>query len=169
MRKIKISLCLWMILSISCSEKKTEKNIDKVYSEHIGNTVFNPKKDDPNFKFCDSSEVHHSKSKIGYRGGVRAIEREFLDNYIFEEQFQDFSGSFIIRFGLNCNYETGRFRWEILDRELKETFCPEKMENHVISIVRKLEGWEHLRIDNNQPQGYGYIKLNFEKGKLILS
>ncbi|WP_196895234.1 hypothetical protein [Aureivirga marina] len=165
MTKIQTPFLLFLLLILlSCNQKKEQKE----YTEHIGDTVFNPKIDHQNFKFCDTSKVFHSRSLIGYIGGQRAIEKEFLQQFVFDESFQDFTGTFSIRLALNCKRETGRFRWEILDNQFRQIDSPKKLEEQVITIVRNLKNWEHINSETN-PDGYCYIILNFNNGKLILS
>lgn len=161
--KIIIILCFVFFLQ-GC---KQMKQIPHKYPQHIGDTEFISEIDNPNFKFCNPSNVLHSRSRVYFKGGQRGFEEKIIKNYNFDTSFEKFTGYFIVRFAVNCKNETGRFRWEIVDSNFNKTDCSKKLEKHIITILKNLKGWQHPVIDGKNYDGYNFIVIKLIKGKII--
>lgn len=125
----------------------------KKYPEQIGDTEFNKKMDNPDFKFCNPSNVLHKRALIVYKNGFRDFERNLISLYHFDEDYKNFTGYFFIRFAVNCKNETDRFRWQVVDSEFKKTSCPKKLQRHLIDILKKMRGWQHPKLDEESSGG----------------
>lgn len=160
------SMIVILLLLVSCNNSNNTKEI---YKDHIGDTSFNSKLDAPSFKFCDSTNILHSRSKIHYNGGTIKFEDDLLEQYILQPEFENFNGFFFIRFAVNCNDEIGRIRWDVVDSNFQATNCPLSLERNLISIVKKLNNWSHPVSNNKDYDGYSFLIIKIENGEIIKS
>ena len=151
------------------SNCKPEKDSKPVYLDDIGDTVFNPELDAVNFTFCDSTDVLHKRARISYVGGTPNMEKELLAAYVKKSEYESFSGYFFIRFAVNCKNESGRFRWEIVDEEFKETKCPKALEEEIIRAVKSLQYWNHPIYEGESHDGYTYLIVKIKNGTILRS
>ncbi len=145
------------------------KKVQKDYENQIGDTPFDKTRDNPNFKFCDSTKVLHKRAYIRYSGGEKALEEELIKKYNFQPNYRTFSGYFIIHFAVNCNNKTGRFRMEILDTNFRKTNCPEGLESQILSLAKSLENWHHAFYRGKDYDGYRFINIKMKNGKIVKS
>jgi hypothetical protein len=157
-----VSLLLFFVLS--CNQAKEIKHHD--YENQIGDTPFDLNLDDSNFKFCDSTNVLHKRALVRYKGGTKALEEELIENYKFKPKYESFSGYFVIRFAINCNNETGRFRMQILNSTFKETNYLPELGSHILSITKALKGWNHAFYQGKYMDCYRFIIIKMENGKI---
>jgi len=165
-------LYMLMVLTLcfSCETKKEAKAAQKPeYLADIGDTKFNTELDNTNFKFCDSTNVLHQRSRIAYTGGTPAMEQELISNYKKQAAFESFTGYFFIRFAVNCKNESGRFRWDIVDEDFKKTMCPASLEDEIITKVKSLKGWNHATYQGESYDGYTFLIVKIENGNIIRS
>jgi hypothetical protein len=148
---------------------QNSKKPQQYYENQIGDTPFDKTRDNPSFKFCDSTKVLHKRAYITYSGGKKALEEELIKKYIFQPNYKTFSGYFIIRFAVNCNNETGRFRMEVLDTNFTKTNCPEDLKNHILSLSKSLKNWNHVFYRGKDYDGYRFINIKMKHGKIVKS
>ncbi len=145
------------------------KKSQQFYENQIGDTPFNKSLDNSNFKFCDSTNVLHKRAYIQYTGGEKALEEELIKKYVFQPEHKGFSGYFIFRFAVNCNNQTGRYRIQILDPNFKKANCPKNLETHILSISKSLKDWNHAFYKGKDYDGYRFINIKMENGKIVKS
>jgi len=56
-----------------------------------------------------------------------------------------------------------------VDSNFKATNCPLSLERHLISIVKKLNNWNHPVSNNKDYDGYSFLIIKIENGKIIKS
>jgi hypothetical protein len=169
-KTIYLYIVLVLILLCNCkSQKEPEVSQKPVYLDDIGDTIFNPELDNVNFTFCDSTDVLHKRARISYAGGTPAMEKELLEKYTKKPEYEVFSGYFFIRFAVNCKNESGRFRWEIVDEEFKETKCPKPLETAIISAVKSLQYWNHPIYQGESHDGYTFLIVKIKNGTILRS
>lgn len=165
-----ISFITILSLAFSCNtQKENEKEAAPIYMEHIGDTPFDSKLDDVNFKFCDTTNVLHHRGRISYTGGTPAMEKELIASYKKQPEFESFTGYFFIRFAVNCNNESGRYRWEIVDEDFKETTCSTSLEKEIITKVKSLQYWNHPIYKGESHDGYTFLIIKIENGNILPS
>lgn len=165
MLHIKRGLLIVILMCVfDCIETKTPEVLS--YEDEIGDTPYNPKLDNKNFKFCDSANVLHKRALVSYTGGNRVLEKDLIENYKYLPEFKGFSGFFIVRFVVNCQNKTGRFRMEILDEKFQKIDCSEKLENHILSISKGLSKWNHALYKGKDYDCYRFITIKLKNGKI---
>jgi len=163
------NLIILIIASTVLFNCKINNDSTPNYLADIGDTTFNAKLDNPNFKFCDTSNVLHKRAYVKYSGGIRNLEDDIINQYQIKPKYKTFSGYFIVRFAVNCNDETGRFRWEIVDTDFEKTGCSKELENHVINILKGLKKWNHPLYRGKDYDGYTYLVIKIENGNIVRS
>lgn len=144
-----------------------EKTKDKIeYENHIGDTSFNANLDNPNFKFCDSTNILHKRAYIQYTGGNKALEDELIRQYIYKDEYKTFNGYIVIRFAVNCYDKAGRFRTEVLDTDFNKTACPGDLNQQVVSIFKNLKHWNHAVYEGKDYDGYRFNIIKIVNGKI---
>lgn len=161
------SLLLFLILLFflfNCNQTKESKIH---YKEQIGNTPFDAEKDDPDFKFCDSSNVLHKRAFVRYKGGLKGLYKDIYGRYNYTKQFESFNGYLVIRFAVNCKNEAGRFRIQALDTNFHKSNSPIELENHVLKVFKGLKDWEHAVYRGKDYDGYKFLTLKIINGQII--
>lgn len=161
---MKYTLLILIPLLLFCC--KTENNNHKTYQNQIGDTTYNEKLDDANFKFCDSANVLHKRAFVKYKEGLKAFEKEVLEKYTYKPIYKNFSGYFIIRFAVNCNNEAGRFRMQILNPEFNLIECSKDLKEDILSIVKSCKKWQHPIYDGKHYDGYTFVTIKIINGKI---
>ncbi len=161
-------LCIvfFSLIFVSCNTNDKSK---QKYLADIGDTIFNPSLDDAKFKFCDSSNVLHKRAYVKYTGGTKILENDIISQYKIKPEYRTFNGYFIVRFAVNCNDETGRFRWEVVNADFEETTPPKGLEKHIIDILKGLNKWNHPFYNKKDYDGYTYIIVKIENGNIVRS
>lgn len=147
-----------------CTSDTQEK---KHYAKQIGDTVFNSTVDSPAFTFCDSSNVLHKRAYIRYTGGWKTLENKLLKKYTYDPSYKKFTGYFIVRFAVNCLNQTGRFRVQIVDSNFKQIESPVALKEHIMNIVKELDGWTHPIYKGHDYDGYTFMNIKINNGQLI--
>ena len=158
--RILIILLFFPILSNCQSE-----NIIKEYPDHIGNIEFDPVKDNEDFRPCNSQKVYQYYN-IGngkqYKGEKYELEKIFFNNYK-NLNIKGESGLIRIRFIVNCNGETDRFRIISMDKNYQFINFNKNITNQLLTISKNLKDW----IPNNKYDYYQYLIFKIENGNLI--
>lgn len=163
-------LIIFLGCIFGCKSPKESNNITTpTYMDHIGDTPFNTELDDANFKFCDSTNVLHSRGRVGYTGGTPAMEEELIASYKKQPEFESFSGYFFVRFAVNCENKSGRFRWQIVDENFEETRCSASLEKEIITKVKNLSFWNHPIYQGESRDGYTFLIVKIKNGEVIPS
>lgn len=129
MKTLKVLLLL--IAFSSCGPKDKGSN----YLRHVGDIPFDEKLDDPQFKVCNESKatVHYAFENPNlYKGEKPAIEAAFRS--IHYSKARPGSGYITVRFMVNCEGATGRFRVEQLDLNYKDKNFDPDFVQEIVSV-----------------------------------
>jgi hypothetical protein len=165
MRKIILPL-IFLTSFYSCSQTVRREND---YAEHVGDISFDKDIDDPNFNVCDENKVfqyYNFGKGLRYEGEKSAINQYFKDKANLRER-QGETGFLTIRFIVNCEGKTGRFRIQGMDANYKEKQFEKGLVDELLSLTRQLDGWIVARDDKNRFDYYQYLTIKIENGKLI--
>lgn len=167
MKIITLYKLYFLVLFFSVFSCNAQKKYVKKEFNHIGDTKFTVKKDNPNFKFCDTTKIYHSRASISYKNGHKGLQNELIKQYKYKPSFKNFTGYFFIRLAVNCKNESGRFRWEIVDEEHQKTTCSKTLENYIVKLIKNLKGWKSVKHNNKSYDGYTFFIIKFKNGKII--
>lgn len=159
---------LFILLLGCCTEKKPSKERGEVsFLRHVGDIPFNPDLDDVNFKLCNekhAQQYYAFGNSIHYKGEKGTLIREFQQKYTLKG-VKD-SGYITIRFIVNCQGETGRFRVIEMDKDYKETSLNPQIAKQLLQITQGLEGWKIAESDGNVFDYYQYLTFKITNGKI---
>lgn len=139
------------------------------YPLQVGDIYFNSKIDDPNFKLCDENRVfqyYNFGKGLQYKGEKVKINEHFKNRLKTKEQ-KDESGFLTIRFIVNCQGKTGRYRVQGMDNEYKEKTFNENLSSQLLSLTKQLDGWLIGEYEGKTYDYYQYLTFKIEKAKLI--
>jgi len=150
----------------SCGQTQ-EKKTD--YPLQVGDIYFNSKVDDPNFKLCDEDRVfqyYNFGKGLLYKGEKIKLIEHFTNGLKVKEQ-KDETGFLTIRFIVNCEGKSGRYRVQGMDNDYKEKKFNENLTNKLLSLTKQLDGWIVGEYEGKAYDYYQYLTFKIEKGKLI--
>jgi hypothetical protein len=142
-------------------QKKTE------YPLQVGDIYFDAKLDDATFKVCDDTRVmqyYNFGNGLQYKGEKIAIDEHFLSKYKSKGNEE---GYVTIRFIVNCNGQSGRFRIEGMDVNYNEKKFSKEITDQLLALTTQLNGWEIGTYENTAYDYYQYLTFKIENGKLI--
>lgn len=139
------------------------------YLRWVGDAEFNPALDAHDFVLCNGEEwvkqYFHSNQGLLYEGEKKALQDQIMQAYVPIKTDQ--SGWIRIRFIVNCNGETGRFRVISSDQHYQEQVFDKRITDQLLRITKSLDGWMVFS-ENEKPQDYyQYLIFKIERGNLI--
>ena len=162
--KIKIVLFLFPVI-ISCQSKKHISG----YLSNIGDTEFDSKTDNPDFKLCFDTYVYqyfNDTNGLQYQGEKYALDKIFFEKYK-NQNIKGETGLVRIRFIVNCKGETDRFRIIGMNENYKPKKFNHKITKQLLQICKNLDGWKPKTIQNRNIDYYQYLIFKIHNGNLI--
>ena len=164
------SILTLLFLSLFFACKTESQSLQKKeYPRIIGDISKDSLLDNPNFKVCDSLErgaqYYHKKKSFAYTGEKAAVLEVFANEFkpLGEE---DQNGWIRIRFMVNCEGQTGRFRMIESNFDYEEFQFDKIITDQLMSITKSLDGWEILSHQNTGYDYYQYLIFKIEDGQL---
>lgn len=160
---------LILIFFVAC--KTESKPIDKkAYPRMVGDIAKDSLIDDPNFKACDSlgraAQYFHKQKSFAYTGEKAAVLKVFKKNFKPLEKDNQ-NGWIRIRFMVNCEGKTGRFRMIESNFDYEEFLFDKFISDQLMSITKSLGGWEIASNEKFSYDYYQYLIFKIENGQLI--
>jgi len=155
-------LIIISILVVSCSQEE--------YKD-VGDISFDEQIDDVNFKLCNESKIKQyyvrrsSDTPPSYKGEKRGLEKAILSSYDFPQSEKE-NGYVTIRFIVNCEGKTGRFRLEEMNFDYEPQKFDEEITNQLLEIVKDLSDWIPRKSSGENLDFYQYLTFKIEKGQL---
>lgn len=161
---MKFYLPFLILLIISCQERKEINN----YPNHVGD-IAHDESIDKGFMPCHediSFQYYNFGEGLRYKGEKPAIRDIFAKQYEPIPGEHD-DGYVIIRFMVNCEGLTGRYRVETLNKEYIKTDIEDRIVSQLIEITKNLDGWEIGTYEDSVYDYYQYLTFKIENGNLI--
>ena len=136
--------------------------------EYIGNITFDEKTDRKDFILCDENHVYqyfNDSKGFQYEGEKLAIEEEFQKKYNVENIKKE-NGWVRIRFVVNCNGESDRFRILTANYDYKPIEIDKNITSQLLSITKSLNGWIPKAINGKKIDYYQYLTFKIKDGKI---
>jgi len=150
------------------SQKENKRTPDSKYLRWVGDSEYQTGIDDSTFKPCYGE--YRVKQYFNYGNGlVYEGEKTALVN-IFKEKFQSVdtakSGFIRIRFIVNCEGKTGRFRLTSSDKNFQPAQFAACITDQLMTITKSLDGWLPLPDTTSPEDYYQYLVFKIEDGRL---
>ena len=165
-RKIfKTQLCYLAIILLSCNSQQNSKT-----SRWLDDIQYDKKIDKKNFVVCDEDNVFqyfNLGDAIHYKGDKPMIINEFIANYDSTKVKRE-SGLIRIRFIVNCEGETDRFRMMQSDLNYKEKVFDKNISDQLMAITKGLDGWgKKEKKDGTSVDYWQYLTFKIIDGKIV--
>ena len=162
-----LAFLLIMTSSLAFSQTENSKN---EYSKMVGDIVFDPKTDNKDFLICPDdfnySYQYFNFDSFDYKGEKVAIENEFMKSYDSKKTNKE-SGLIRIRFIVNCQGKTDRFRIQSVDENYKTKEFDKNITEQLLLITKKLDGWKPKKHKGKEVNYYQYLIFKIEQGQLM--
>lgn len=159
-----------LLFICGCTNQTDNKIVQKstiASSRHdVGYTPIDLKLDDENFVVCDSTRIYSGRNRIQYADGSAALKKECMAKFVFKPAYKPFNGYIVVRFMINCQGETGRFRAESLDLDFSTKKCSPDLLEHSIQIVKNIDTWVKSSQYGEKREYSKYINFKFKNGKI---
>lgn len=136
-------------------------------SKHIGLIEYDPMVDTLSFNVCNENSVypyfHHKE--LSFKGEKPAMVNEYTMR--FEPTGKQESGYITIRFIVNCNGETGRFRVIQMDESYDLKSFNNNLVGQLLEITQSLKGWDVLYEDGRSYDYVRYVTFKIQQGKIM--
>ena len=133
----------------------------------VGEIVFDPNIDNPDFYLCRPHRiVPYYQVRTTYQGGSKAIRDFIQDNYQYKDSFAEENGFITIKFVVNCQGETDRFRVLQIDRNYKEKEFPNDMKEQLLALTQKLDDWIPGERNDKKYDAYYYLNFKIVNGRI---
>lgn len=161
-----LAVTLTAISALACGQRAENA---KDYLAQVGDIVPNAALDDPNFAPCHEpgiNQYYNFGNGVQYRGEKPALTKFFADHLRIQAS-TDESGYITIRFIVNCKGETGRFRIETMDKNMKPKKFNGEFTDALLDMTRQLDGWLPGVYEGREYDYYQYLTFKIEQGKLV--
>jgi len=166
---LKNSLCYFLALFfiVSCNNKSTE---DKPL-RWLEDIRYNKSLDKSNFKICNGEENVKQYFNLGdnieIEGDKPYINSHFTNGFNSEKMPKE-SGLIRIRFIVNCEGQTDRFRLLESDLQYGSKKFNRKISDTVMALSKSLTGWKQkINSEGNPADYYQYLVFRIVNGEII--
>ena len=153
-------------LFYACSEQ-TVPAIDPPYWDSVGDTRHNAATDDPTFALCNDESATIQYFNVGnpphYEGGKAAVKQAFEG---FKPVDDSTSGWVRIRFIVNCEGKTGRFRIQSADPDYKPIEVDKKIADQLLETSKNMSGWQAVSAEGQSFDYYQYLVFKMKNGDI---
>lgn len=158
-------LVILYLITLSCSETKNQKE----YFNDLGEIPFDGQLDDENFKVCHEDltiPFNYGGFGLIYEGEKKQLVKTIRDKFNYPKTDGQ-TGFITIRFIINCEGQTGRFRVIEMDLGLKAKKFDKDISTQILSITKGLDGWKSPERWEKVWDVQQYLTFKFEDGALI--
>lgn len=166
MRKMYFYILSLIFMIQGCKQNSVPK--DSKYLAMVGDIAFDAKLDDPNFVLCNeknTKQYHNLNEEMQYEGEKFALKNTFDTQFKPSDKVKD-SGMVRIRFIVNCNGQTGRFRMLSSGYDYKEKHIDKSITDQLMTITKGLKGWKILTDKRGTKDYYQYLIFKISDGQI---
>jgi hypothetical protein len=166
---MRILTLLLILISPSVFSQNEKSKVE--YPKNVGNIEFDPKTDNKDFVICQEQSYDgfqyffEGGGGFDYAGEKLAIENEFKKSYDSKKTKKE-SGFVRIRFIINCQGKTDRFRVLSVNENYKAKEFDKNITEQLLQITKKLDGWKPKKYEGKDVNYYQYLIFKIYKGQL---
>jgi hypothetical protein len=160
MRTLTIAILLFGSLSLFGQET--------TYPSQVGDIQFDPAIDDIGFKVCNTENViqyYNMGQGLQFNGEKKKILEHFYSHYK-AGLFKGETGYITIRFIVNCEGSTGRYRVEEMDMNYQPKKFSKALRDTLLDLTKQLSGWTIAVYETQVFDYYQYLAFKIEDGQL---
>ena len=157
-----IATSLIVVSLLSCTQQKEEIS----YPDHVGDIAFDPQLDNEDFQWCDENFVpQHYQAGTQYKGEEKVMHDDLKTQYKHAKIYHG-NGYITIRFGVNCQGETGLFRVYQVNENYQKTSFHQQQIDQLLALTKSLDGWIPGKYKGKACDSYYFINYKIEDGYL---
>ncbi len=165
--RIPWTILILLALFSACKPSKKVVSPGSNYPNNVGDIRPDPMLDDSTFRPCRESNIPQYYSvQSGFEGEKPAIERYFRQNFKKDQAFAQENGYLTIRFVVNCNGQTGRFRILEMSPEYQPKKFPEALSGRILQLTKQMAGWLPGKSENIPYDYYQYLTFTIVQGEI---
>ncbi len=160
-------LLLFLALFSACTPSKNVSVPGSNYPNNIGDIKPDSSLDDSTFRACRESNIPQYYSiNSGFEGEKPAIKRYFDQNFKKNRSWAKENGYITVRFVVNCNGQTGRFRMLEMSPEYQPKKFSPTLSDQLLQLTKQMSGWLPGRSENIPYDYYQYLTFTITKGEI---
>ena len=153
---------------VALSSLAVTKSFAQEYPRWVGDIAYNPTLDDSSFQLCwhDNFVFQYFNMEAGmqYQGEKAAILAHFQRNYKPVPSNQ--SGWIRLRFIVNCQGQSGRFRIQQADENYQPRDFDPVIVEQIIQLTQALNGWQVIKRKGMAVDYYQYLIFKINQGEI---
>ncbi len=160
---------LLFLVIFGCSDNNTiptSKYEIPTRNHNLSYTPFDIKLDNPNFTICDSTNISSGRNRLKYIGGKNKLRKDITSEYLYKPAYATFNGYVVIRFLVNCEGKSGRYRAQALNLDFSPSNTPSDLLEHSIELIRSLDNWKIPSANDSKKEYSKFINLKISNGKI---
>jgi len=156
-----------VLLCCALGSCRSQRSAANSYPAQIGNIAYDPAQDQKDFPLCiaDTLNQNFGSNGMRYEGEKPALAREFFSRYDATRVKKE-DGLLRIRFIVNCNGATDRFRIMGMNNDYTEKRFDTTISNQLLRITRSLNGWKPIKGQRYNIGYYQYLIFKIKDGNL---
>lgn len=158
-------LCLPILLLYGCTFAQ-QQSPDLV--NVVGEIFHDETVDDQGFKLCHNQTSiiqYYAFDEKTFEGEKSAIDEHFFQHY--RPVNNNESGLVRIRFVVNCEGNTGRFRMLSMGTNYERMTFSREITDQLMSLTKDLDGWKPMEARETKRDYYQYLIFKIRAGALI--
>lgn len=133
----------------------------------VGAIPFSPAHDKAEFTVCDCSQIYqYYQVNTSYRHDRKWLKNYFITALQTNQVAKKQSGYIVIRFLVNCQGKTDRFRVSQMDMNAQPVQFEQKLTEQLVDLTKQLHEWIPGQINGTAYDSYYYLNFKIEKGNL---
>jgi hypothetical protein len=154
-----------LLLTTGCAQQSETPR----YLAFVGDAEYNPSLDDAGFKVCNVEQVqqYYAFGKGMQFKGEKIKIIEYFEGKFKGDQFKGENGYITIRFIVNCEGNTGRFRVQEMDFDFQPKHFSKGLSEQLLILTQNLNGWVVGTWDGQPFDYYQHLIFKIEDGKII--
>ena len=157
---------LYILLSLFSLGCLKESTVQLPSMDHdLSYIPYDAKFDNPNYIICDSTKIYSGRNGLQYIGGPKKLREDITSKYLSNQVYDTFSGYIVIRFLVNCEGKSGRYRAQSLNLDFSPLRAPSDLLNNSIELFKSLDYWTKPYINDSREYSK-FINLKISNGKI---
>jgi len=166
LRNLCILLSLFSLGCLNDNVEPTPKYEIPSRSHDLSYIPYDAKFDNPNYIICDSTRISSGRSRLRYIGGSNKLRNEITSKYLYNQEHETFSGYIVIRFLVNCEGKSGRYRAQSLNLDFSPLNAPSDLLEYSIELVKSFDNWTKSSGNDSKKEYSKFINLKINNGKI---
>ncbi len=165
-RWLALGACVCLLVLNACRENAALRS---AYPDRVGDIAFDQQLDRADFHLCDETYIYqyfNDSEGFAYEGEKQAIEKVFARSYKTDVREGE-SGWIRIRFVVNCEGQTDRFRLIACDKNYEAKTFNAVITDQLLSLTKSLKGWKMKAMDGEPIDYYQFLSFKLENGAIV--